>query len=312
MVAAGLPANFFVVNPDVSAATVVANGPSTKYNGIQLILNRRYADGFQVQTSYTYSKGYQSDFYSFHKPYVEREQNYSNGSASLGNVRHNLAVNWVYDLPFGRGRKWGSGTGDAMNRLIGDWSIMGLVRWQSGRMVDYGNVRLVGMTKEDVAEMHKLRKSGDPNNPYRTLVWMLPEDVINATVQAYNVSATGYTQGTPTGRYFAPANSGGCLETATVGTSVQQGYGDCGTQSVVVTGPQVFRTDITIAKRIPIAGPVYGEFQWMIFNLFNNVNFNPVGGTLAPSYIGSTKDSFQVTTAVDQSRSMQLAFRISF
>jgi hypothetical protein len=50
----------------------------------------------------------------------------------------------------------------------------------------------------------------------------------------------------------------------------------------------------------------------MIFNLFNNTNFNPVGGTLAPSYIGSTKDSFQVTTAVDQSRTMQLAFRISF
>jgi hypothetical protein len=311
-IAAGLPANFFVVNPDVNNSTVVTNGPSTKYNGIQLILNRRYADGFQVQASYTYSKGYQSDFYSWHKPYVEREQTYSNGSASLGTVRHNLGMNWVYDLPFGRGRKWGAGTGDGLNRLIGDWSIMGLVRWQSGRMVDYGNVRLVGMTKEDVAKMHKLRKSGDANNPYRTLVWMLPEDVIDATVQAFSVSATGYTLGTPTGRYFAPANSGGCLETATIGTSVQQGYGDCGTQSVIVTGPPVFRTDITIAKRIPIAGPVFGEFQWMIFNLFNNVNFNPVGGTLAPSYIGSVKDNFQVTSAVDQSRTMQLAFRISF
>ena len=90
------------------------------------------------------------------------------------------------------------------------------------------------------------------------------------------------------------------------------GYGDCGVQSVIVTGPQVFRTDITVGKRFAIAGPVMGEFQWMIFNLFNNTNFNPVGGTLASSYVGSVKDNYQVTTAVDQSRTMQLAFRILF
>jgi hypothetical protein len=40
--------------------------------------------------------------------------------------------------------------------------------------------------------------------------------------------------------------------------------------------------------------------------VFNNVNFNPV------NYTGNVSDSFQVTGAVDQSRTMQLAFRISF
>ena len=299
MKTAGLPANFWVVNPDVASATVVTNGPSTRYNGIQFIFNRRYADGFQVQSSYTYSKGYQSEFYSFRKPYVEQEQNYDNGSASLGNVRHNLALNWVYDLPFGRGRKWGGGAGDAWNRLIGDWSIMGLVRWQSGRMVDFGNVRLIGFTKDDLRSWMSVRKTTDPNNPYRTLVWWLPQDIIDNTVKAYSVSASGYTQGTPEGRYFAPANSPTCLEVAS-------GYGDCGSNNVVVTGPQVFRVDITVGKRFGIAGPVQGEFQWMIFNLFNNVNFNPV------SYLGSTIDSYQITGAVDQSRTMQLAFRLSF
>ena len=57
----------------------------------------------------------------------------------------------------------------------------------------------------------------------------------------------------------------------------------------------------------------------MVFNLFNNVNFNPVGGTLAPVYVGSVKDNFQVAPvaaqgngAVDQQRVMQFAFRLSF
>ena len=127
----------------------------------------------------------------------------------------------------------------------------------------------------------------------------LPQDIIDNTVKAYSVSATGYTAGTPEGRYFSPANTASCLETVA-------GYGDCGARSVIVTGPQVFRTDITIGKRFAITGPVMGEFQWMIFNLFNNVNFNPV------NYVGSVYDSYQITGAVDQSRTMQLAFRILF
>ena len=33
---AGLPSNFWVVNPDVGSAYVATNGPKTSYNGIQL------------------------------------------------------------------------------------------------------------------------------------------------------------------------------------------------------------------------------------------------------------------------------------
>jgi hypothetical protein len=315
MVRAGLPVNFWRANPYVNNATVVTNGGDTRYDALQLILNRRYVNGFQVQANYTYGKGYQDDFYSFREPYKEREQTYSNGSSSLGAVRHAFALNWLYDLPFGQGKRFASDAGGFLDRLIGDWSIMGTVRWQSGRMIDYGNVRLVGMTLDDLRDMHKLRKSPDPNNQFRTLVWMLPEDVIENTIRAFSVSATGYTQGAPSGKYFAPANGPDCLETALGiygNTSPQNGYGACGAGSLVVTGPQVFRTDITIGKRFRTVGPVTGEFQLMIFNLFNNTNFNPVGGTFAPSYVGSVKDSFQVTAATDQQRLMQMAVRFSF
>ncbi len=315
MVRAGLPANFWQVNPYVTNATVVANGGDTRYDALQLIFNKRYLQGVQVQANYTYGKGYQDDFYSFRVPYKEREQTYSNGSSSLGNVHHAFALNWLYDLPFGQGRALGSNVNSGWNRLIGDWSVMGTIRWQSGRQIDYGNVRLVGMSLDDLRDMHKLRKSQDPNNQFRTLVWMLPEDVIDNTVKAFSVNASGYAQGAPTGKYFAPANGPDCLETA-IGiynsTSPQNGFGACGAGSIIVTGPQVFRTDITIGKRFRTVGPVQGEFQIMIFNLFNNVNFNPVGGTFAPSYLGSVKDSFQVTAATDQQRLMQMAVRISF
>src|SRR5262249_22933517 len=40
---------------------------------------------------------------------------------------------WVYDLPFGRGKRFGNGQGEWMDRIIGGWQISGLLTLESGR-----------------------------------------------------------------------------------------------------------------------------------------------------------------------------------
>ena len=213
-----------------------------------------------------------------------------------------------------------AGAGGVLNRIIGDWSFMGLARLQTGRLVDFGNVRLVGMSQKDLEKSFKLRMTTDPNNQYRTLVWLLPQDIIDNTVKAFNVNATGYAGEAPTGRYLAPANGPACLEE--VVTSATQGsvtgYGACGSSSVVVQGPPVIRFDMTFAKQIPIVKRVKGEFQLQVFNVFNRTNFNPVTWSTASGYGPSVTDAYQNTStsgfggAVDQQRTMQMAFRVSF
>ena len=299
--AAGYPANFWVANPDVNHAYVVSNAPKTSYNGMQLTFNRRLSRGLLFEANYTYGKGSEGQFYSFHKPYVTIEQNYSNSGLGneAGNVRHVFVANWMYQLPFGRGRRFASGAGRMLDRVVGGWSYQGVARLQSGRLVDFGNVRLIGMTADDVRNAFQLRKVTDPQNPYRTLVYMLPQDIIDNTVKAFSVNATGYSSGAPSGRYFAPANSPACIESV-------NGYGDCGIRSLIVTGPKVVRIDMNLIKQIRVTERIVLEGQAQMFNVFNNTNFNPV------SYLGSVSDSYQVTGAVDQSRTMQLAFRISF
>ncbi len=306
--AAGMPANFWVANPDVTNANVVANGPDTHYDGIQLILNRRFAGGIQVQSNYTYGKGWQQQFYSFHRPYMETEENFTNsaGSAS-GNVRHVWSTTWLYELPFGRGKRFGGNVNPVLQRIIGNWGYEGVARLQSGRMIDLGDVRLVGMTPDDVRKSFKTRLVTDPANPYRTLVYLLPQDIIDNTVKAFSVNATGYSAGAPNGRYFAPPNGPDCLETAqTSNTNTLTGFGSCGVRSLIVTGPKVIRVDMNLVKGIAVAGSVKLEAQLQVFNVFNRVNFNPVSG------IGAVPDSYQVTAAVDQQRTMQMAFRIRF
>ena len=315
MLAAGLPTNFWVVNPDVNSAFMVTNGGNTKYNGVQLVLNRRFAQGFLVQGNYSFGKGYQDDFYSFRKPYKERRQTYSNSpEGASGGVAHTLTANWVYELPFGRGKRFGSDVNGVVDRIIGKWSFQGVARLQSGRLVDYGNVKLVGFNAKDLQKMMKLRMTTDPTNQYRTLVWQLPQDIIDNTIKAFNLSPTGYAGDAPTGRYFAPANGPECLEiAATSTTAATAGYGDCGAGSVVVTGPMNMRWDMNFVKQIPIAGRLTAEFQLQVFNVFNRVNFSPnSAGNASSPYVGTTLDTYQITGAVDQSRTGQMAFRITW
>jgi len=298
---AGRPSNFFQINPDVNHAYVVANGPKTSYNGVQLVISRRFSHGLQLDANYTYGRGYEDQFYGFHKPYVTTEQNFSNSGngSETGNVRHVFVANWMYQLPFGKNKRFGAGANGLLDRIIGGWSYQGLARLQSGRPVDFGNVRLFGMTPDDVRNAYQLRMVTDPQNQYRTLLYMLPQDIIDNTIKAFSVNASGYTAGAPTGRYFAPANSPNCIETV-------NGFGDCGVRSLIVTGPKVVRFDMNLIKQIKITERVVIEGQAQVFNIFNNTNFNPV------SYLGSVSDSYQTTGAIDQQRTMQLAFRISF
>ena len=56
--AAGVPANYFVANPDLlGGAFVSTNIGESKYDSLQVELRRRYSQGLQFQTSYVYGHG---------------------------------------------------------------------------------------------------------------------------------------------------------------------------------------------------------------------------------------------------------------
>jgi len=293
--AAGLPANFLIVNPDLlGGANITGNGGKTRYDSLQIELRRRLANGFQFDSSYVLGHATESNRFSFRMPRLMRRN-----VGEEGDITHAFKATAVYDLPFGRGRRFGSDVGGVMDRVIGGWQIAGTARIQSGRLINLGNVRLVGMTSDDVQSLFKLRIDGNGR------VWMFPQSIIDETVKAFSVSATstsGYgSLGAPSGRYFAPANGPDCIELA-------PGFGECGTGDLVVTGPTFQNYDLSVVKRVPIVGRVVGEFRIEALNVFNNVNFAPVAG------IGNNPDSFEVTglTGTNVARVVQLVSRISW
>jgi hypothetical protein len=319
--AAGLPVNFFVANPDViGGANLTTNSGGTRSNSVQFEFRKRLSQGFQLNTSYVWGQAYIAQRYGFSKPTVDLLQ-----VGQIGGVQHAFKTNWLYELPFGREKHWGGNAGAVVDGLIGGWSIDGVARVQTGEMMDFGNVRLVGMTVDEFRKAVGLRVGANGQ------LFLLPQDIIDNTVRAFAVSATtqsGYSGAAPTGRYLAPANGPDCIET-------EPGFGDCGVRSLVVNGPPLVRFDMSIVKRMRVHGRVTFEFRGEFLNAFNSPYFNPastVSGqalgmttnvTAPPGPIqtgtpysnttaGTSSDSFRLIQLLgdNTSRIIQLVFRV--
>jgi hypothetical protein len=208
------------------------------------------------------------------------------------NVRHALKTQWDWTLPVGREQRFGSNMHPLLDAVLGGWSFMGVGRIQA-RVVDFGNVRLVGMTVDDLTKMYKFDIRLNPATGLQT-VYTLPEDVILNTRRAWNfdpASPTGYSDlGVPEGRYIAPANSMDCIQIRN---------GDCAPRATIIRAPWFTRFDIGLQKRFAIRGSVNLEVRLDVLNVFDNINFNPFTPsvtTTSAAYYGSSTFS-QVNSA---------------
>ena len=87
------------------ASTTTIIGVSTNYNSLQAKLNRRFQNGFQVTTSYTYSKAidYCSDRVC--TPYNQYEFRRNRARSDFDHTQV-YVQSAVYELPIGQGKKW--------------------------------------------------------------------------------------------------------------------------------------------------------------------------------------------------------------
>jgi hypothetical protein len=296
--AAGLPANEFVANPTVASggAWISTNGGWNWYNSAVVELRRRLAKGLLVQANYVFAKGLSSSLQSYRRPYV---------TTTGGTLPDAFKVNWIYELPLGSGKMFFGNTHGIVDRIIGGWEFQGAGRWQSGNLINFGNVRLVGMTTQDLRNSLALRFDNA-----NKLVYYEPEDIRANTIAAFNTSATtstGYSTsfGVPTGRYIAPANSGGCIQVVS---------GDCAPLTLYARGPRFQRFDLSMVKRIRFTETKNLELRGEFLSAFNNINF--FGNTCASS---STSCGLVSSAYTDSSntqdpggRLIQVVLRINF
>jgi len=134
-----IPAGATRPNPFVGSTQTWMYLGNSSYHGGTVSLTKRARSGLTFKTSYTFSKvldmnsallsgGHQNEAGTVLSRYNLR---LSKGIASYSQ-QHQFTTNFLYQLPFGSGKAFGSGATGWVEKLIGNWQWNGIVSVQSG------------------------------------------------------------------------------------------------------------------------------------------------------------------------------------
>jgi hypothetical protein len=132
---------FFGINTDGQLENL---GQST-YNALQAQLTRRFHSGLNLMASYTWSKTLTNAdaalpfFATLHQGGAPQDPFNPRGDKAISNqdLPQNFVVSYVYELPFGKGKKFAN-HGGALDRAVGGWSVSGIQRYESGQPLAFG------------------------------------------------------------------------------------------------------------------------------------------------------------------------------
>ena len=173
-------------------------------------------------------------------------------------LRSMIKSQFIYDLPFGQGKKWSSSS-KLVNYLIGGWQIGGITRWQTGPPVQIlsgvggtfnaadPGVNLVGVTTGQLQNMLGINETeggtGIPG-PSSKWVYYVPASLLDANLQKANTAI------------IQPCNVAGSL---------------C--SRIYMYGPSFFKADWNIVKTTKITERMNVEIRMEALNVFNNPDF---------------------------------------
>ena len=157
---------FFIPYPQFSGGVnVIDSNDFSTYNGLQVQIQRRYSNGLTGQFAYTFSKSLDTRSYDPAFTIVSTANNQSASSTPLDiyNRRQNYALSdfdrthvfqsyWVYEVPFGKGKRYLGNSNSVIQRLVAGWELSGFFTLESGRpMTVYSGSNTVSNVRQTPA-----------------------------------------------------------------------------------------------------------------------------------------------------------------
>ena len=262
------------------------NNAVSNYNSMQIVVTKNMANGLQLSANYTWSH-FLDDLDSSGWGSREGYQNYQNAylpaqnySRSNFDIRQMLKGEAVYDLPFGRGRRW-------MNKnIIVDEFLGG---WETSWTWDAQTGNPIGITTG--YENSSNNQSGSYTQ-YANLIGN------------YKTNDTGPDR-TGTGQYHS-LKEWYNLDAFAVPAAYT--YGNF--RRNIVSGPDLVNFDFAMAKNFDVYTPrnVVFQLRGMASNIFNHPSFGQPGGNV----IGAGPGEAQITGVTVNGRTWEFLGRLTF
>jgi hypothetical protein len=123
-----------------SVIPLYSSGASSTYNALQVSFSKRYSHGLQLEGSYTWSKTLDNA--------MSHQNSYdilASRAVTDFDRTHRFVVSYIYELPFGRGRHFGSSAPAAVNWVLGGWQFNGITTFQSGTPLSISATNVSGL-----------------------------------------------------------------------------------------------------------------------------------------------------------------------
>ena len=286
-----------VANPATGVVDLLSNDARYYYNSLQIEVRRRFTQGLYFQANYTFSKNTTNAIGTgqiLFEPYLDMHNPDLDLQRADYDQTHVFNFNGVYQLPFGRGRRF-LDNGGVVDAIFGGWELSGIVQWASGAPISFLDPR--GTLNRDARSTRQTANSSLSPDEIRDLMgifeangniyWINPSIIDPSTGRASN----GFGQTPFDGQVFFNVNPG---ETGSL-------------PRTIVNGPSYFNVNAALLKNIRFTERTRLQLRVEAFNLFNNVNF--INNTQLAS-INST--TFGQVTSTFAARTMQFGARFEF
>jgi len=285
--------------PNWNVVYTRASGATANYNAFQVEVNRRFSRGLSFTSTYTLAKrladnggptptgfpgenagGRAADAYN-------RRAEYGNDYATR---RHRWISTAVFDLPFGRGRRFLSSANPLVEGILGGWQLAGIFLMQSGPHLTpfYSGIDPSGSGSGILHPQHP-DQVGDPgiSNPTRdrwfnTGAFMCPGQTV---VTPCRIGINPRTDRAPIGRF---GNAG-------VG---------------VVTGPGTINLSLGLTKAFSLPKRAKLEAGVSFTNVLNHINLADPNRNAGSSSFGRITSAR--TAELGGARTGQVSLRVSF
>jgi len=248
---------------EISTVSGTQSNGRMMYNAMQAVLHKSESHGLEYQVAYTYAKcmsnntGYYGTWSgarasSTASPYW---QNIYDPKAEWApcyyDEKHNLTAYAVYELPFGKGKRFGNNSGSAVNAVIGGWTISPILTIHGGfPLALYNN-------GQDQTGTNSRGLRPDCNGTNKVF-----------GRQNFTGSGGGFL-------WFDPSNY-----------SNAAGFGTCAPQMDGLRGPGYYNWDASLQKNFQLTERFRLQFRSDFLNTFNRVNLAVPNTTVQSSTTG--------------------------
>ena len=261
----------------------ISNHGASTYDGMLVSLRKRFSQGLQFDLNYTWSHSIDNGSSIANTVTGGLVCDLTNLRVCRGNsdfdIRHLVNANFIYELPFGRGQRFGSGVPGWANHIIGGWEVTGIFTARSGLPFSTTTTAFpVGFNFNSPAAFN--------NGNVGALIGNI-HDATNGQIQFFDDPAAVFNPARPDqGAIRFPR------------------HGEIGNRNVF-RGPGFWNLDTAVLKnfQMPWSESQRLQIRWESFNAFNHNSF----GLPAVGITGTTFGS--ITTSSSTPREMQFAVR---